>query len=109
MSEAIRRDIGDMLRDEVKDPRIGFITITEVTVPDDLQIATVYYTVLGDEKTRKEAKEGLESALGYIRRAVAHRLKIKFAPEIIFRYDETFEKEKKLDEIFDQIHKKKSS
>lgn len=107
VSQAIKKEIADILSREIKDPRIGFITITDVTMHDDLKIATVYFTVFGDEVQKDDAMQGLESASGYIRRLVGKRVRLKTVPEIVFKYDETLDKSKKLDELFEQIDHEK--
>jgi ribosome-binding factor A len=87
----IREEVSDLLLRKIKDPRIGFVTITGVEVSDDLRRAKVFYSVLGTETDRRDAAAGLHSAKGFIKRELAARLQLKFMPEIGFEYDESLE------------------
>jgi len=99
VEEAIRREASILIKDELRDPRIGFVTVTRVKVTDDLRDAVIYYTVLGDEKAKKNAAAGLKSALLYIKNEIGHRLELKFIPnfriledteaEYLYRIEET--------------------
>lgn len=108
VSEAIRKEISYELQRNVKDPRIGFVTITDVKMHDDLQTATIYFTVLGDDSDKQQAIEGLNSATGYIRRLVSKSIRLKTAPQIIFVYDDITQKQKKIDDILNKIKKQDS-
>lgn len=87
----IREEVSDLLLRKIKDPRIGFVTITAVEVSDDLRRAKIFYSVLGTETDRQDAAAGLLSATGFIKRELAARLQLKFMPEIGFEYDESLE------------------
>jgi ribosome-binding factor A len=93
-----------MLQREVKDPRIGFVTVTEVSLTADLKIARVYVSILGSTEEQKHSLEGLNKAAGFIRYELGHRLRLKFSPEIQFRLDVTLEREERLEMLFNQIH-----
>jgi ribosome-binding factor A len=80
-----------MLVRTIKDPRIGFVTITRVTVTDDCRSARIYYSVVGSPDEREQSLEGLNSAKGYIRRELGHRMKLKYTPEIVFQFDPSVE------------------
>ncbi len=88
-----------MLVDELKDPRIGFATITEVRMTDDLKIARVYVSVYGDEKVREDTLLGLRAAAGFLRREIAHRLDLRSAPTLSFAMDATLEKATRIDAL----------
>ncbi|MCD6079941.1 MAG: ribosome-binding factor A [Candidatus Omnitrophica bacterium 4484_49] len=103
VAQQLKREISKILLTEVRDPRIGFLTVTNVKVSPDLRIARVYYTILGDDKLIQSAQEGLESASGYIRKLVAHRMKIKFIPEIKFYFDQELTRRLKVDKILDEL------
>ena len=103
VAQQLKREISKILLTEVRDPRIGFLTVTNVKVSPDLRIARVYYTILGDDKLIHSAQEGLESASGYIRKLVAHRMKIKFIPEIKFYFDQELTRRLKVDKILDEL------
>ncbi|WRS29417.1 30S ribosome-binding factor RbfA [Actinomycetaceae bacterium MB13-C1-2] len=87
ISERIRTSVTDTLTRKVKDPRLGFLTITDVRVTGDLQHATVYYTVLGDEKDQRKTRRALESAKGLVRSEVGSALGLRLTPTITFQLD----------------------
>jgi ribosome-binding factor A len=103
VGDQIRAEISDLLLRKVKDPRIGFVTITSVDISRNLRSATVYYSVMGEEGDRQRAAAGLESALGYIKRELGPRLKLKFMPEIVFQYDPSVEYGDRIEQIFRSI------
>ena len=109
VANAIRREISNMLQEDLKDPRIGFTTITKVEVTPDLRYAKVHYTVLGDERARKSTAVALKNAKGFIKGIIGDRLKLRFTPEIIFKIDKSFEYREKIDKILDKIHKEKNN
>ncbi|HEO64212.1 MAG TPA: 30S ribosome-binding factor RbfA [Candidatus Omnitrophica bacterium] len=103
VAQEIKKLVSEIMLFEVKDARIGFITVTHVKVTNDLKLAKVYYTVLGDDQQRKQAKDGLESAVKFIRQLVASRINMRFAPEIAFYFDDTLDRSIKVEEILDNI------
>lgn len=103
VSEAIRKEISVIIHDELKDPRVGFVTITRVEMTPDLRSAKVFYSVLGKEKERKSTKETLNRALGFIRRLIAQRINLRLAPEIIFREDRSSEYSINIQQVLEQI------
>ena len=86
------------------DPGIGFITLTRVQVTSDLQIARVFYTTLGDPKARKETARARARAMPFFRRQVAGRLRLRRAPELEFRFDETIGHQDRLEQILRDLH-----
>ena len=105
VANAIRREISTIIQEDLKDPRVGFTTITKVEVAADLKDAKIYYTVLGDEKTRKSTGIALKNAKGFIRGLIGGRLKLRFTPELIFKVDKSIEYRERIDKILDRIHK----
>ena len=91
VGELLKEEISKIIRREVKDPRIGFVSVTDVEVSGDLRHAKVFVSVYGDEKEKKDTMAGLEKATGFIRKLVGDRIKIHHTPEIIFRYDDSIE------------------
>ena len=73
----------------MRDPRIGFITITGVKVSPDLRVAQVFYSMIGNEEQRKATQQGLEAAKGFVRREVTSRVKLRVSPEVFFTFDES--------------------
>ncbi len=91
VGEAIRQAIADLLLREIKDPRIGMVTLTRVEITDDLRHAKVYFSCVGDETVRARSLHGLRSAAGFIRAHVTRQLKLRYAPEILFQFDPSLE------------------
>lgn len=103
VAEAIHEEISNLLVKGLKDPRVGFATLTSVRVTDDLHLATVYYTVMGDETARRDAQAGLESARGYLRREIGKALRMRYVPDLIFRYDESIDYGMRIDSLLREI------
>lgn len=101
--EAIRREISLILHDELKDPRLGFITITRVELTPDLRYAKVFFSVLGKEEDYNKTKKALDSSLGFIRKLLAERINLRLAPEIIFKEDHSQEYSVRIQEVLDEI------
>ncbi len=87
LQELIKQEMGKMLLKELKDPRIGFVTVTDVEMTGDLREAKIYVSVMGGEEQVKSSLEGLNSALGFIRREIGQRIRLRFTPEISFALD----------------------
>ncbi len=109
VDEAVRHVIGDALAGELKDPRVGFVTVTDVKTSPDLRQARVYVSVLGDgggpsEPEQREATlAGLRSAHGYLQGRVAHELRLKRTPTLEFFYDETTDRAMRIEALIDEI------
>ncbi|QSV45194.1 ribosome-binding factor A [Geobacter benzoatilyticus] len=103
VSEAIHELVSSLIVKGLKDPRIGFMTITGVKVTDDIRHATIFYTVMGGEDERKATAQGLNSAVGFIRKEVGKELRLRFAPEIIFKYDDSIEYGNRIDKLLKEI------
>ena len=105
VGEQIRETLGDLLsRGAVHDPGIGFITLTRVTVTSDLQIARVFYTSLGDPKSRKETAKALERATPFLRRQIGSRIQLRRVPELEFRFDESVGHQDRIEQILHELH-----
>lgn len=101
VDEAIRQVIGEAAVGELKDPRVGFVTVTDVRTSSDLSHARVYVSVLGDKRSEidrsQETLEGLRSAHGYLQRRIASELRLKRTPTLSFHYDDTAERAMRLE------------
>jgi ribosome-binding factor A len=104
IGEEIRQELADLLSREVRDPGIGFVTVTHVKVSADLQVARAYWTIMGDLKSRKETSKALERATPFLRRQIAGRLRLKRVPELAFQFDETIERQERIEALLQQIH-----
>ena len=113
VEEALKREIGSIVHSELKDSRLGFVTIMSVKLTPDLRFAKVYFSVLGEEKQQKATQEALESAKPFIRCLIAQRIKLKFVPEFSFKLDRSleysFKIEKELNKIKEENERKKSN
>ena len=107
IAEAIRREASLLIEHELRDPRIGFITITKATVTEDLRSATIFYSVLGDEKTKKLAEKGLKSALPFMRKEITRRLKMRYAPEVRLRVDDVLDYAERIEKVLKKIKSEK--
>jgi ribosome-binding factor A len=103
VAELLKKDISDILRKKIADPRIGFTSITQVEVTDDLRVAKVYVSIYETEEKKRATMKGLNSAAGYIRSLIAPNLDLKFIPEIIFKLDNSIEKASRVFEIMHKI------
>jgi len=101
----IQQEFSDLLERELRDPRLGFATVTEVKVSADLKRAEIYVSVMGDEEARQSTMTALERAEGFIRRELASRLKLRYMPQIEFRSDQTLERAARLEALIERIHK----
>ncbi|MEW6162105.1 MAG: 30S ribosome-binding factor RbfA [Nitrospirota bacterium] len=104
--DLLREEIADIVIHRLKDPRIGFITVTEVDVTDDIKIARVYVSILKDEE-RKTTLEILNSAKSFIRSELSKRLRMKFIPSIEFRLDTSAEYGSRIDRLLKEIKENK--
>jgi ribosome-binding factor A len=91
VADLIRKEISEMLVKTIKDPRIGFVTITRVAVSEDYRSAKVYFSVAGTVEERQRSMEGLNSAKGYVRKELGRRIRLRYTPEIIFKFDPSIE------------------
>ncbi len=105
MQEFIKQEVSSMLLREVKDPRLGFVTVTGVHLTGDLREATVYVSLFGSEKEKKESMTALEMATGFIRRELGKRLKIYYTPQISFEQDTSLDYGMHIEGLIKQIHK----
>jgi ribosome-binding factor A len=92
VNEAVREVLSEAITTELKDPRVGFVTVTAVDTSPDLRHAHVFVSVLGDERQREESLAGLSSSHGYLQRRVASKLRLKNTPQLDFIYDESAER-----------------
>ena len=87
LQELIKQEMSKMLLTDLKDPRIGFVTVTDVEMTGDLREAKIYVSIMGGQDEVKNSLEGLNSALGFIRREIGQRIRLRFTPEISFALD----------------------
>lgn len=102
LETTVQRVLADILRNEVKDD-LGFMTVTDVKITNELSYMYVYYTVYGDEHAIKRTEETLKRANGFIKNQIAQRVKMRKVPELIFKYDESIDKGRRIDDLIKTI------
>jgi ribosome-binding factor A len=102
VDEAVREVLSDVLTHEVKDPRVGFVTVTDVKTSPDLSHARVYVSVLGDAEAVSSSLEGLRSAQGFLQGRVGGELRLKHTPTLTFFHDDTAERAQRLERLMDE-------
>ena len=105
LGEQIQRELGELLRRNVKDERIGNVTITAVSVTGDLRTARVYYLVFGKDGPDPKVQRGLESAAGFLRNALSRSLMIRYTPTLTFELDTSIEHGVRLTQLIDSVNK----
>jgi ribosome-binding factor A len=101
VDEAVRAVLSNAITSDLKDPRVGFVTVTGVKTSTDLRHARVYVSVLGDEPEREASIEGLRSAQGFLQRRVASELTLKHTPTLTFEYDPSVDRGMRISELLD--------
>ena len=102
VNEAVREVLSEAITASIKDPRVGFVTVTAVDTSSDLRHARVFVSVLGDEGQRKLTLAGLRSAHGYLQRRVAAELRMKHTPTLDFIYDDTLDRVERVAKLLDE-------
>ena len=105
VGDQIKREISEIVQAELRDPGLGFVTITAVEVTADLKHASVYYSVLGTEEQKKSSGLALKRAAGFIQQQVGKRVRLKYLPALEFHYDRSLEYGEKIDRLLHQIEK----
>lgn len=103
LSEEFKKEISEIIQNDIKDPRVGFVSVVHVDVSGDLRHAKVYVSVLGDEKTTADSMTALKSASGFIRREIAQRIQLRYTPELTFLYDDSIAHGAKISKILADV------
>jgi ribosome-binding factor A len=99
VDEAMREVLSDAITSELKDPRVGFVTVTAVDTSPDLRHARVFVSVLGEQPVRRRSMDGLRSAQGYLQKRVAGELRLKHTPTLEFAYDDTVDRGQRINQL----------
>lgn len=102
VGEEIREVVADIIAQKLKDPRIGFVTVTRAEVTPDLMSARVHVSVLGDAKQRETSLQGLSRAAGFVRRELGRRLRLRRSPEVVFVYDRGIDATERVARLLDE-------
>ena len=105
IQELMKQEISKIILQELKDPRIGFVTVTQVEVSRDLSLAKVYISIMGSEEQIEESWKGLQSSLGFIRREVGHRIRLRITPELRFVLDKSLDYSDHIQKLLLQIER----
>jgi ribosome-binding factor A len=108
VGEQIQRELAELVQRELKDPRLGMVTISAVEVTKDLSVAKVFYTVLNPGHDVQQTQQGLVHAGGFLRRELAHRMKLRVVPELRFQFDSSIEDGSRLSALIDKAVSKDS-
>ena len=103
VAELIRREVSEMLASEIKDPRIGFVTVTGVEMTQDVRYGKIFVSIYGTEEDKKRTMTALESAERFIRREIGRRIRLRFTPELHFKYDASIEYAAHIDEVLRKL------
>jgi ribosome-binding factor A len=103
VAELLRHELSRLLTEGVRDPRVGFVTVTEVRPTDDLKSAKVYVSVYGTDEQRAATLEGLKASAGFLRHELSHRLDLRFTPFLSFCFDDTLDRAERMDAVFSAI------
>ncbi len=109
VADLIRMEISDLLLKQVRDPRIGSVTITGVKVTDDLRTARIFFVELGRDQCSEEVQSGLEKAAGFLRRELGRRIKLRYVPELLFSYDPSFAYGNRIEKLISEIHREEEA
>ncbi len=107
VNHLIQMELGQLILHRVKDPRLGFVTVTHVSAAADLRSAMVFYSVLGDEKARKDSQIALEKAAGFLQKAIAAAIEIRFTPKLKFRFDDSLDRGLEIENVLRNLEKEK--
>lgn len=104
VAEQMKKELGEIIGQKLKDPRIGFVTVTDVEVTGDLQQATVYISVLGSDYEKEGTLKGLTKAKGFIRSEIGQRIRLRITPEIEFEFDESVAYGNRIEALLKQVN-----
>lgn len=103
VADEIRREIGDLILKQIKDPRVGFASVTEVTVSPDLRHAHVNVSVFGSDQERRDTMAALQHGAGFFRREIGNALQLRYTPEITFHLDDSLERGDRILRLLDKV------
>jgi len=103
VQEFIKQEVSKIILNDLKDPRIGFVTVTQVDVTGDLRSAKIYVSLMGSDDQKAATWAGLQKALGYVRSEIGKRIRLRMTPEITFQLDESLDYSSKIQELLIKI------
>ena len=109
IADQIKNELGWLIEQKLNDPEKGFITLTRVKLSPDLKLASVYYSVFGDQIKRQQSADTLDRAIHFLRRELGRKIKLKYLPELRFFYDDSLDYSAHISDIIKKIHDDKSN
>lgn len=106
LAEAIKKEVSELLREELKDPRIGFVSITSVEVSKDLRYANIYASIFGEPDQQKISMKALQKAQGFIRGELGKRIRLRYTPEITFKLDQSISQGSRIIALMEKVKEK---
>lgn len=103
LRELLKKEVSEILQRQMKDPRIGFVSVTDVELSADLRHAKIFVSIFGDAAAKTRTMEGLESAQGFIRTELARRIRLRRIPEVLFKIDESIERGARVNRLLRQV------
>lgn len=103
VAEGLRAELMDLLQNELRDPRLNLVTITEVTIDRELRHASVFVSALAGPEEQRQIMQALEGATGFLRREIARRIHLRVVPELRFRWDPSLERGERIGQILDRL------
>lgn len=104
VAEQMKKEMGDIISRRIKDPRVGFVTVTDVQVTGDLQQAKVFISVFGNDEEKENTIKGLAKATGFIRSEIGQRIRLRKTPEITFEFDESIQYGNKIEKLLKDLN-----
>lgn len=106
VGEQMKKELSQLIQKEIKDPRIGFITVTGVDVTNDLSQAKVYLSVMGNEEQKEQTIKALEKASGFLRSEIGKRIRLRHTPELLFKIDSSIEYGSHIEKLLGEIRER---
>lgn len=103
VAEGLRAELMDLIQNELRDPRLKLVTVTEVTIDRELQHANAFVSALADEQEQREIMKALAGATGFLRREIARRIHLRLVPELVFHWDPSLERGERIAQIIDHL------
>lgn len=103
VGDQILKEVAEFVALKVRDPRVSGVTLTGIRMSDDLKNARIFYSIMGNEQDIKRIQQGLDSAKGFIKRHLGHKVALRYIPDIIFQYDPTLEMGNQIEKLFQKI------
>ncbi|MCM8775469.1 MAG: 30S ribosome-binding factor RbfA [Candidatus Omnitrophica bacterium] len=106
VAHLVQMELSRLILSKMRDPRLGFVTVTHVAMSPDLKSARIFYSVMGNEKNKKDSKIALEHARGFLQKQIAMGLKLRYTPKLVFEEDDSLDQGMKVDRVIHEIHRR---